>query len=275
MHANQHSPFFKVRKTLLLLRYTLGLPLQIKDNRYTEFRFVTWLECLRFFVYCLILNSWLINLSGICLLVDGTVENYMQLLKDSYRLTSSSVIDQSSTASVNMLALLLLFVYPILFKNNAHEITSICKEMLDLNTNMNSASQQVKPKKKKCGMSMEISERMVIYGQSLNMTGCILWVVWYYDLVMSLPQDHSLYNYLSNPNLGPFCGAIGLFFNIYGPLSCAAEFVICHMINSLTNLFENWKAILNSKTPMDSTNNETQSQGKTVALGGGLAAGER
>ena len=51
-----YSPFYKIRRTLTFLRWTLGFPLQIQDDSYTDFRFVTWIESIRALTVFLILG---------------------------------------------------------------------------------------------------------------------------------------------------------------------------------------------------------------------------
>ena len=150
MDATRHSPFFKVRKALLVLRWTLGFPLQIKDDCYTEFRCVVWLECLRFVIYCLMLCNYFFYVIAACLLVDGTLEHVITTLKDVNGLISASSVDQASLTAYQICVVLLSFAYIILFKINAHEITSICKQMSDLKTRMTTTDQKIKVKKKMC-----------------------------------------------------------------------------------------------------------------------------
>ena len=137
--------------------------------------------------------------------------------------------------------------------------------MFDLNTDMNSITSEAKHEKKKCGMLVEMSEKVVIYGQSLNIVGAVLFSIWYYKFTTSYDEDPSLYKYLSKQQyVGPPIGALSYVFLLYGPLPCAADFVICHMINSLENLFENWKSILRYKTPTNFINICTQNPSNNV-----------
>ena len=50
---------------------------------------------------------------------------------------------------------------------------------------------------------------------------------------------------------------------LFGPISCAAEIVVCQLINSLTDLFEDWKDILKYSFQKLQINNETKCQDKT------------
>ena len=88
-----YSPFYKVRKTLKFLRATLGFPLKISNESFTEFTFVTWLEVIRFFIIYVIpviLHSYLFVLF---MSHDGNLDRFWRFYESIYTYYSMSIVD--------------------------------------------------------------------------------------------------------------------------------------------------------------------------------------
>ena len=266
--AKEYSPFYKIRKTLVLLRWTLGFPLQEKDNSYTEFRFVLWLECLRFPLVCLMPLLGLLFWILVLLIVDGNLENLEILIKESSENYSTSKIDHVLTHQVwpiSGAAISLSYIF--LFKNNTHCINSFSNEVKVIKSKIASMLINIGEERKQTHcITIEKSEKLIIYGQIFNLITSFLSGLWYYNLCMTLPKDHIFYRFGFNFQLVlPPIIAIQLFFVLFGPISCAVELLICQMINSLSDLFKDWKTILQSNLrlntggPPQQVNNRTSS----------------
>ena len=169
--TKEYSPFYKIRRTLMLLRWTLGFPLRAKDNSYTEFRFVLWLECLRFLLLCLMsvlpVVFWLLVL----LIVDGNLEHFKNLMKESNENYSTSKIDHVLTQQVWPISSgAISLSYLFLFKNNTHCINSFCNEVKVIKSKMAAMLINMGEERKQTHcITIEKSEKLIIYGQILNL----------------------------------------------------------------------------------------------------------
>ena len=84
----------------------------------------------------------------------------------------------------------------------------------------------------------------MVYGLFLSVSASILTGTWlgiHYDtFIRNLLQTQSD---VMIPVIAILFG-IQFLFLLYGPISCASELVICQYINSLTEVFETWKQII-------------------------------
>ena len=78
------SPFYEIRRSLVLLRWMLGFPLQAKDESYTEFIFITWLECLRFFIMLLLTLAGNFYILGVIVVLDLSSDDVEDIENDIY-----------------------------------------------------------------------------------------------------------------------------------------------------------------------------------------------
>ena len=90
----QYSPLYKIRKPLFCLRWTLGFPLQTIDNSYAHFRFVTWIECIRFSLLFSIYITEFVFWGILILVNDGNLSNYFDSVQQMYEDFSPSKMDQ-------------------------------------------------------------------------------------------------------------------------------------------------------------------------------------
>ena len=89
----KYSPFYKIRRTLTVLRWMLGFPLQKKNEYYTEFKFISWLEWLRFTVMFLLPLSGLFFVLIVISIVDGNLDNFESEFYKSQELYTTSKTD--------------------------------------------------------------------------------------------------------------------------------------------------------------------------------------
>ena len=250
--TNVYSPFYKIRKTLVLLRWTFGFPLQAKDESYTEFRFVSWLECLRFLVVCLMpvvcYVYWLIVL----LVVDGNLQNLVNVYKESYAICSLNEIDQILLCLWNISAVVMSFSYLLLFKYNTRSINKFCDEVTNIKSKVTDTlfNEEEEARRTQC-ITIQSSEKLIIFGQIFNALTSLL-----YGIGNNNIKEHHIennidiirYPYGSNVQLVyPYMRTIQVFFSLFGPMSCAVELIICQMVNTVSDLFKDWETLLRDK----------------------------
>ena len=137
---NVYSPFYEIRRTLVLLRWTFGFPLQAKDGSYTEFKFVLWLECLRYFVVCLIPAMTWVYWAFVLLIVDGNLENFITLHMEWFDVISPNKIDQALMLLLVVNGVIMSFSYFLLFKLNTQTINNFCTEVTITKSKMTAIS---------------------------------------------------------------------------------------------------------------------------------------
>ena len=241
-----YSPFYKIRRTLILLRWTLGFPLQATDDSYTKFRFLPWLECLRLLVVCVMLVLPYVYWSLVLLCVDGTVENMSNIIKRTLDTYSTSKLEQVLILFWHVSAIGVSFTYLLLFRYNTNTINSFCNEVTTIKSKIKATliNREEEGRQTHC-MIMEKSENLIIYGQTLNVIVSFLWGVWNYNVLIKLPENSIFYKYVSNCQLFyPPIIALQTSFLLFGPISCAAELISCQLINTLSELFKDWTILL-------------------------------
>ena len=247
--TKEYSPFYKIRRTLVLLRWTFGFPLQSIDDSYTEFRFVLWLECLRFSVVYLMIMLSFVYWLFVVLIVDGNLENFITLFKELQDTYSKNKIDHYLVLLLYVNAVIMSFSYILYFKYNTQSINIFCNEVVIIKSKMAAIliNKGKEGQQTHC-MIIQNSEKLIIYGQIFNAITSFLHGLWNYNICITLPKDHLVYQYGSNYQLFiPPMFAITKFFIWYGPISCAVELLICQVINSLSDLFNDWKTMLQGK----------------------------
>ena len=92
--------------------------------------------------------------------------------------------------------------------------------------------------------SLENSTKGICYGQFINL---ITSVIFGLDLIMSsIEKQHDMfYRYgWSMRSIYPVLYGIEIFLYCFGPISSAVELILCQIINSLSDLYDDWTFIL-------------------------------
>ena len=246
-YPREYSPFYKIRRTLVVLRWMLGFPLQAKTASYTEFVFIFWLEWLRFFVMALMPFSGIIFLLIIILISDGNFDNLEKEFDRSQENYTTSKIDSIACFLWSLVIVpVTWFVYIVLFKRNIPSINEFCSGVSKIKSNMNAMLGKKDEEKKQprfftCRVGeVETSEKMLIYGQIINIVISCLFGCWAYINSPFLRfGSHFVVIYAC-------ILAIQVLFMAFGPISAATEVTICQVITSLIDLFQEWKEILDN-----------------------------
>ena len=244
----EFSPFYKTRQTLLLLRWTFGFPLQAKDGSYSEFRFITWLECIRFFIMVIFLNFCNLGmLFTLILFTDMNLKEIQEFLKLNMDIYSTNLLDNSLAYLWPIIVLMVWLGYFIQFKFNQDLINEFCSEVSFIKSKMSAMLVGTEEKIKRDGrIKLESHEKILIYGTILSISTSILigtWLGTHYEMFIK-SYLHTQSN-LPIVTLSILFAIQTLFLN-YGPISCASEIVICRYINSLTELFVTFEQILDN-----------------------------
>ena len=128
---NTNSPLYAIRRPLIFLRWNLAFPLQAMDAKFSQFRFVTWMECIRFTVLILILLSEYQFWAIMFMIKDGNLNNLYAFYQTNYNRLSISKIDKSLPLIFTFNVILSSIVYILTYKLNAKKISTLCQEISD------------------------------------------------------------------------------------------------------------------------------------------------
>ena len=126
--SNKNSPLYKIRRHLQFLRWIGGFPIHPLDPSFSQFRFIPWLECIRFSIVILMFVLehiyWLLMVT----ISEGNLNNYFSFYETNYNKFSASKVDQFTTIFVYITTILSAIVFLIVFKSNSTSISEFCKD---------------------------------------------------------------------------------------------------------------------------------------------------
>ena len=249
----EHSPFYKVRRILVVLRWMLGFPLRAKNESYTEFIFISWLEWLRFFIMALTPFSSKIFMMIVILIVDqnfNNLESVINLFHENY--TSSKIDSIACFLYTLVIVPVTWFLYVVLFKRNTSSINKFCNKVSKIKSSMNALLVKKDEEKKQKHVfigrlgEVETSEKMLIYGQILSIIISCFYGSWTYI-------NSPVLRFGSHAVVAYACIiVIQSLFITFGPISAAAEVIICQVITILIDLFQEWEEILENNPNLHS-----------------------
>ena len=266
-----YSPLYKTRRTLRILRWTCGFPLQSKDDSYTVFRFVTSIEIIRLIIVFLILRIDYLYVVAVFLIYDGSLSSVRTFYEDAFNNFSTSRTVQITMLIWQSFVLISLLACIIAFKCNAESITLYCKTVSRVKSEMSArlVKKTSKKEQKRC-CTMEGPEKTIIYQQIINLTASILSGIWVYHFFFAT-MNTKFTSYLGNSFslVYPVMMVFETFILVFGPISCAVELIICQLINSLSGAFDDWIELLrfHSDTHQaDCTPNDKVNSSEAVAI---------
>jgi len=143
------------------------------------------------------------------------------------------------------------------FKDSAQHFNCLIKEVIEIKTMLIGDLTSTKdiPPKKNVHSRERNSSKIVIYGQICNSLVAIFFGVWFYNVLL-ITSKQSIFQKFGFGYYWPFCLVFGIsfFFSLYGPMACTAEFLICHLIDTITNLFRDWKLSLDDNQKFAQSN---------------------
>ena len=254
-----HSPLYKTRHSLKVFRWTCGFPLQAKDSSYTSFRFVTWLETIRFIIAILFLRLTYLYVFSWNLIYDGGFSTFVRFYEDAFNTFSASKVDQIITVVWHSLVNFNMIAYIVIFKYNAKSISVYCKEISSVKSKIYSYLVEKTEQNSCC--EIQAPEKTIIYQQIINVVASCLAGTWVYLFFFGTMSQEVITNY-GNNFAGVYALLMGIetFFFAFGPISCAVELIICQLINSLSDVFDDWMKLLKHNSDVETTYNTPNAQ---------------
>ena len=236
-----HSPLYKVRRLLRLLRCAFGFPIQATNKSYTTFRFLPWLEYSRFVMLPSIVLLEYVCMVILLLIYDGNLNNIIKIKQACYNNFSTSKVDHIALNLVIIICLLSSLLYLFVFQYNSHLINQLCEGIYDLKINLSATSNKKNGGRNPTRFVVENATKTVIYGQMLCFISSILFGLWAYYIIQSIAYDGVLALYgIFFPLIFPFIYTVETYFRLFGPMACSVELLCGQIIDSLTDLFDDW-----------------------------------
>ena len=173
-----HSPLYKIRRPLRILRCAFGFPIQAANKSYTTFRFIPWLEYPRFVMLPSMVLLEYVYMVILLLIYDGNLNNITKIKQACYNNYSTSKVDHIALNLVIIICLLSSLSYLFVFKYNTNLINQLCEGIYDLKTNLSTMSIKENGGRTLTRFGVEHSTKTVIYGQSLCFISSIVFGLW-------------------------------------------------------------------------------------------------
>ena len=260
---NTNSPLYAIRRPLIFLRWNLAFPLQAMDAKFSQFRFVTWMECIRFTVLILILLSEYQFWAIMFMIKEGNLDNLYAFYQTNYNRLSISKIDKCLPLVLSFNVIWSSIVYVLTFKWNANKISTLCQEIGDQKSKLFAMLSNHKDEKAYMYFcpKIEYSTRTIIYGQILNLLSSILWALWIYYFLIYYEEYATFVNYKQIVQIiYPFLTAIQMLFMGFGPISSSAEIVVGQIVDSISILYCHWGKVMLSIAKKDQERSSTSNQ---------------
>ena len=260
-NTNVHSPLYKVQMVLCILRCMFGFPIKPTNEAYTRFQFSTLLASFRFVMFLSMVLLEYVIMIGLLLIVDGNLNNMAKIKQDCWNNFSTSKIDHIALVIIIFISVISSLVYLLVFKHITPHINQLCEDIANVQLNLSTITKERKQEiihKRSC---MSGSAKTIVYGQVLSFITSILFGCWAYQILQYIAYDGVFVRYgIYFPLVFPIIYTIETYYRLFGPMTCSAELVCDQIINSITDLFDDWiGALKNGDDEISHRNNENLS----------------
>ena len=253
--ACQFSPFYKVRKLLLVLRWCLGFPLKFKDGTYSVMYFSPCLEYGRYFAF---LTCFIVSISFIIFEVWklNDLKSFLEAYHHYFRSIGFTAYDSIAFHTTYYMSILSTTFYLLAFRNNVSSINKICLRLTTVKKSLHQLMVQnrISKNKSRCVNSI----RQIISGIMITVLVHASQVVGTYTL------DYRVLTTSTTSKIEKFLISMALIIChlcwTYPSIAMSADFVTCHLLNEIENCFKNWNNIF--KRIGRKSSNSTQCNGE-------------
>ena len=239
--TNIYSPLYKVRIPLNILRCMFGFPIQAINETFTRFRFSNLWESIRLVLFLSMFLLEFVIMFGLLLIVDGNLSNVQRIKLDCWNNFSTSKIDHIALFIVIAIGVISSFVYLFVFKHSTPLINELCEEMNDMKLKLSTITNENGLERQSIGSCVANSTKTMVLGQILCLSTSILFGCWAYLILQPIAYEGVFMRYgIYFPLIFPVIYAIETYYRLYGPITCSAELFCDQIINSITDLFDDW-----------------------------------
>jgi len=134
----------------------------------------------------------------------------------------------------------------VFFKKCSKPINNFCEEFCIAKSKMAIlSSKNFRDGHQKCKKKVTNSEKLLMYGQILNVITTTLFTIWYNIVMNETKHGHNVYKtWIGYEIFSMLVYFVQIFIILFGPMSCTAELLICEIIEGLSEMFEDWQRVL-------------------------------
>ena len=234
----QFSPFYRVRKLLFVLRWTLGFPLKFKDATYSVLYFNPSLEFGR---YCAFLTCFVVSISFVIFEVWklNDLKSFVEAYHHYFRSIGFTAYDSIAFHTTYYMSILSTTFYLLAFRNNASSISKICLRLAKAKKSLHQLRSQnrISRNKTRCVNSI----RILISGVMITVLVHAAQIVGTYTL------NYGVLTTSTTSKVEKCLISIALIIChlcwTYPSIAMSADFVTCHLLDEIENCFKNWDKI--------------------------------
>ena len=234
------SPLFRVRKLLFVFRWFLGFPLKAKNKACNEFEFQSSLEYTRYFLF--LCFFFLTALGFMYPMMKGTdSDNPFAAIEEYFKSIGFTRLDIFVFMSMPQINLVSSFLYLASFKKEATRISKVCVSLTDLNKTLWDLSDKTVIRVKQ--FRLKRSLKLVIFGICISIV-----IMTSFGVTMFIVMQTEIFSKLSMSNVQTCLYLIDFVIYVYCAtypcITISADFIICHLVNEIGELFSKWNDIL-------------------------------
>ena len=249
---HQFSPFYRVRRILIILRLCFGFPLTSRNVAVTEMSFQ---PCKEYTRYVAFLSFFIASISFVMFKIKElkNLESYVETFHHYFEGIGFTVYDSIMFHSTPYLNMISTVFYLYAFRNNFVKINKICTKLTVINKSLNQLMNKNGIPSK--GFVREKSMRVIILGIIFSIliqsTHVAIWSFALENGVLGSSTTSIWEKYLVSIAF--------VIYNIcwtYPCIAMSADFIAYHILNEIKHCFENWNRIFKHVTKKQSAHNQ-------------------
>ena len=236
--SKEYSPLYKIKKTLLLLRFVLGFPLSAENFEFSEFSFRPWIECPRFFLLLIFFFSPQFLFFS---MAPDASRNVVGATQDYFTIALGyTALDIIIILWIPYVHLASTIFYTISFKNRTKEINQVCLEIIKVKTFLGDCFMEMNSKENKS--NTRISLRLVVLAVLVALVTLLLYG---FSIYLTMGAIESAF-YITRTQMWILVinNAIQSVCWIYPFMSISADLMTCHILEDMGNIYLNWNNVL-------------------------------
>ena len=237
INPNVFSPFFKVKKMILILRISFGLPLKPMNDAFNQFQFNYFFELLRHAFYlCIIIGGFIYTLR-VHIIRTGQWNPWVAMAHD-VSLIGLTELDLAVLMAFQLANIFSNTCFFFSFKNSNANLNNLVRYLTNLNEEIYNISES---------MNRTFTTKSKSPYKKLFVTFIIsLLAAGLYTSCWSTVLTAASTEYLPKYEHVAFCVVLFVLYviNIYPPSAAAADFVVSHLVYETRDGFDKFKCMI-------------------------------
>ena len=247
----QFSPFYRVRRILMILRLCFGFPLTSRNVAFSEMSFK---PCKEYTRYVAFFSFFIVSISFVMFKTKelNNLESYVDTFHHYFEGIGFTVYDSIMFHSTPYLNMISTIFYLYAFKNNFVKINKICTKLTVMNKSLNQLmNENGIPTKRTVH---EKSTRVIVLGITFSiLIQCTHVAIW------SLALENGVLGSSATSMFEKYLVSIAfVIYNLcwtYPTIAMSADFIAYHILNEIKHCFESWNRIFKHVNKKHCTSN--------------------